>query len=273
MNAVNDTLSIIAAIVGAWALTGVLWVLLGYAGHFVDAQRAGARRFGLARYARAFAGELVSSFLTWFAYPLGVARNRRPLCHAPGGGPPIVLVHGYMMNRSSLGRLRRWLERRGYTNVRCLDPRPLWADLDRQAARVAEDIRRISAACGGARVYGIGHSQGGLLLRVCAVRYPDLPLAKVITIGSPHRGTRIARLSPTQNAVQMRVGSPYLEGLGEPAAAPLVSIYSPLDNIVFPAETQKVGKALEVEPIGHHTLVMTPKIFEIVEAELREEQG
>ena len=58
----------------------------------------------------------------------------------------------------------------------------------------------------------------------------------LITLGSPHQGTELARLGLGPNARQMRVNSPWLRGLAAPLPATSVSIYSCHDNYVFPQQ-------------------------------------
>jgi hypothetical protein len=61
-------------------------------------------------------------------------------------------------------------------------------------------------------------------------------VARLITLGSPHQGTELARLGLGPNARQMRVNSPWLRGLAAPLPATSVSIYSCHDNYVFPQQ-------------------------------------
>lgn len=65
---------------------------------------------------------------------------------------------------------------------------------------------------------------------------------RVITLGSPHYGSRIAGLFPAQgSAAQMRYQSPFVQELAEgggcPGGARFFSIYSNLDNFVLPVST------------------------------------
>ena len=106
----------------------------------------------------------------------------------------------------------------------------------------------------------VAHSMGGLALRRW---YRDQPqadrIASVITIGTPHHGTLMARLAFSENGRQMRVGSKWLRDLCELEDASrygqFTCFYSNCDNIVFPPSTATLRGArnrhLEAYPHVH----------------------
>jgi triacylglycerol lipase len=99
-----------------------------------------------------------------------------------GDGAPVLLVPGFMAGDPSLRVMARWLKRIGYrpcragirANVDCAE-RAL-SRLERQLEGFAERYRR--------KVEIVGHSRGGSLARVLAVRRPEL-VSGVVTLGSP----------------------------------------------------------------------------------------
>lgn len=256
------------ALLLVFPLGGLVWIALGFVLHLADhLQRRSTDRPPLHEYARAFVFEYGWSLVVWCLYPWGLLRPRG-VTWAPEGGPPVILVHGFMMNHASMLGVRRALERRGYRNVLSVNVRPLRAPLEAQAETLAARIRELSQACGGAPVIGIGHSQGGVLLRACAALSPAVPLAKIITIGSPHRGTRVAALAFAPNARQLRWGSPFLAGLGDTCRVELVSIYSDIDNIAFPASTSVLGRSVLLSGMGHHVLLFAERALDRIVDEL-----
>jgi triacylglycerol lipase len=71
-----------------------------------------------------------------------------------------------------------------------------------------------------------------------------------MTLGTPHRGTLIARGAFSSNGLQMRIGSPWLAALAareaeQPHSAKpgFTCYYSHCDNIVFPASTATMPDA------------------------------
>ena len=66
----------------------------------------------------------------------------------------------------------------------------------------------------------------------------DVRVHHVVTIGTPHRGTWLARWGRQPNAMQMRLGSRWLRTLAESESpawrARFTCFYSDCDNVVFP---------------------------------------
>jgi triacylglycerol esterase/lipase EstA (alpha/beta hydrolase family) len=97
----------------------------------------------------------------------------------------------------------------------------------------------------------------------------------IITIGSPHHGTWLARWSHLPNGRQMQQDSPWLialarrerEQAGDHAYRNFLCWYTPTDNIVFPASTatlpgadnRTVGGAAHVD-LAFHPRVMTESL-------------
>ena len=189
--------------------------------------------------------------------------------------PPLLLIHGYQCNRGFWFWLRSRLEAAGWT-VATHNLEPVWAGIDDYAPGIARRIDEVLAATGAARVILVGHSMGGLVLRAYLRRCGGSKVARIVTLGSPHQGTRLARLGLGRNAQQMCIDSPWLAALGLPAAVPLppgsASIFSFHDNYVFP---QQACSALEgaanvaVGGVSHLGMAFSPlmlgKLLEALE--------
>lgn len=107
-----------------------------------------------------------------------------------GAGPAVVLVHGLWFSRWTL----RWLAGR----LAAHGLRPHRFGYDTTGAGFAESARRLDAfvaALGEPRVHLVGHSLGGLLIRALLHHYPVQPPGRVVTLGSPHGGSRSARVA------------------------------------------------------------------------------
>jgi pimeloyl-ACP methyl ester carboxylesterase len=101
----------------------------------------------------------------------------------PGHGRPVLLLPGFLTSETTLQTMGRWLHRSGYRSYR-FGRRPNVDCSDASVRRLERLAEEISAAHGGMRVTLIGHSRGGQLARVLAVRRPDL-VGGVITLGMP----------------------------------------------------------------------------------------
>ena len=153
---------------------------------------------------------------------------------------PLLLIHGYQCNRGFWIWMRPRLEAAGWT-VATISMEPVWTEIDNYADDIERRIDEVLAATGAPQVILICHSMGGLAARAYLRRHGKAKVARMITLGSLHHGTELARLGVGPNARQMCIGNPWLIALGAPGAVPLpqgsVSIFSYHDNYVFPPET------------------------------------
>jgi pimeloyl-ACP methyl ester carboxylesterase len=99
-------------------------------------------------------------------------------------------------------------------------------DIDSYSEGIARRIDEVLAATGAPQVILVGHSMGGVASRAYLRRHGIAKVARLVTLGSPHQGTRLARLGLGPNARQMRIGSDWLNALKAPLPAASVSIYS-----------------------------------------------
>ena len=181
--------------------------------------------------------------------------------------PPLLLIHGYQCNRGLWFWLRPRLEAAGWT-VATHNLEPVWGNIDDYAEGIERRIDEVLAATGAQQVILVGHSMGGLVLRAYLRRYGREKVARVVTLGSPHQGTRLARLGLGRNARQMRMGSSWLAALARPGAAPLppgaVSIFSFIDNYVFPqraCSTLEGAANVAIGGVSHLGMTFSPLVL------------
>lgn len=183
------------------------------------------------------------------------------------GRPPLLLIHGYQCNRGFWFWLRSRLEASGWI-VATHNLEPVWAGIDDYVPGIERRVDEVLAATGAAQVILVGHSMGGLVLRAYLRRYGGDKVARIVTLGSPHRGTRLARLGLGRNACQMRVDSPWLAALSQPGAVPLppgsASIFSFHDNYVFPQQacsTLEGAANVAVGGVSHLGMAFSPRVL------------
>jgi triacylglycerol lipase len=195
------------------------------------------------------------------------------LGRSEGGRLPILLIHGYQCNRGYWLWLRRGLERAGW-QVATISLDPVFNDIDGYVEQVSRRIEDVCAASGAAQAILVGHSMGGLVSRAYLRRCGTARVAKLVTLGTPHHGSQLARLGLGENGRQMVPGSQWLAALNAPGAVPLpqatVSIYSCQDNYVMPQDSSVLegAKIVPLAGIGHLAMAFSPEIERLLLAEL-----
>ncbi|MER7761717.1 alpha/beta fold hydrolase [Streptomyces sp. NPDC097619] len=185
--------------------------------------------------------------------------------------PPVILLHGFTDNRSVFVLLRRALGGPALRRVESCGYSPLTTDLRTAAARLARQVEEVCERTGHARVDLVGHSLGGLVARYYVQRMGgDARVRTVVTLGTPHQGTRIAPLMDAHPLVrQMRPDSPVIEELRLPApgcTTRFVSFWSEFDQLMVPPDTARlthpdlITEDVPVTGIGHLALPVHPAV-------------
>lgn len=247
---------------------------------FARSQTPVAHRIGPLRALATYLREAVDSFRVFqWAQPWlagrALAGEHRVDASRASAGIPVVLVHGYLCNRQVWRPFARWLAARGHA-IQGVDLEPVFGSIDAYAAQVDDAVRRLCARTGAERVAIVGHSMGGLATRAYLRAHPDAPVARVVTLGTPHRGTAHARFGQGTNAMQMRRDSPWLRELAasEPAGlrSRLTIVLSHHDNIVAPQAVQILpgARVVEFSGLGHLSLASDRAVWQVVATALDE---
>jgi pimeloyl-ACP methyl ester carboxylesterase len=167
-------------------------------------------------------------------------RSRAVPDHLPANGRRgVVLVHGFLCNRGFWSPWLRELRADDRAFV-AVDLEPVFGSIDHYTQTIDDAIRRVTAATSLPPML-ICHSMGGLAARAWLRASDPTRVHRIVTIGTPHRGTWLARFGRTVNGRQMRVGGEWMQRIeGERASTRQVSFtcwYSNCDNIVFPVST------------------------------------
>lgn len=183
-------------------------------------------------------------------------------------GPPVLLVHGYACNRGVFRSMRARLAAEGYAAY-VHDLEPMYADIDTYLPALTARIDAILAQTGRARLAVVCHSMGGLALRAYLREHGGAKIAILVTLGTPHHGTRMAALGVGVNARQMTPGSAWLQTLAPRAShPPVTAIWSTHDNIVAPQESAALEGAqnLPFSGLGHLSLLNArPAVDRVIE--------
>lgn len=184
-------------------------------------------------------------------------------------GTPIVLLHGWIDNRSIFTLLRRTLHRKGFGRVVTMNY-ALTHDVPRAAVRLGGLVERLCDETGYERVHVVGHSMGGLVARYYVQRLGgDARVHTLATLGTPHSGTRAAHLMLGRAVAQLRPGSPVLQELAEPAPGcrtRFVAVWSDLDAMVVPKDSARIdhpdlrARNVFVRGVGHLSLPVDGRV-------------
>lgn len=197
-------------------------------------------------------------------------------------GEPIVLVPGFFTNRGYLWAWRRFLLKQGYGQVYAVSPEPIFHSVEKNAEHLARFVDELLAATGAKRVILLGHSMGGLVIRLYLHRFGGMPkVALAVAVGSPLQGTVLAegkeRMGPIiaqltrRNAWVMEL---VREAESAPCPTPFISIWSPHDSIVAPQTSAKVaehyGRNIVLPGVAHMEMVSSTQVMRLLKQSLDE---
>ncbi len=182
----------------------------------------------------------------------------------------VVFVHGLVCNR---GFWTPWLERlQGKQHpFAAVSLEPVFGSIAGYSPLIDAAVKAITQASGGLAPLMVCHSMGGLAARAWLashVRAGDpAPVYRIVTIGSPHRGTWLARFGHTANTLDMRQDSAWLARLNADQlsqTALFTCWFSNCDHIVFPASTATLPGADNrmVHGVGHVQLAFVPEVID-----------
>lgn len=190
-------------------------------------------------------GQVAAAWVREVAQDVAVFGWRQPFrwraepdhLQAAPGRTGFVFVHGFVCNRGFWAPWLRRAREHGHAFV-AVNLEPMFGSIDDYAGIVEQAVAQVTAVTGKPPVL-VCHSMGGLAARAWLRRYGGVSRgAHVVTIGTPHRGTWLARFSRLANGRQMRIGDEWLQGLaGHVHGTPFTCWYSNCDNVVFPPST------------------------------------
>ena len=245
---------------------------------------AGAAVFVLATavFARRYAPEAPSrglDTLAWFIREwaasvavvpwlgLGMLPAGRPKPgRSPAGRVPVLLVHGYDMNRTTMWPLTWYLRSRGWRWAHAVNHGPWGNPIAGHARHLADHIAELKRVSGAPQIDIVAHSMGGLIAGWYIARMNGAgDVRRLVTIGTPWQGTHTAYLGRKAEARDLEPESAVIADVAH-LPVPVTSIWTPTDQIVVPAASSAIASAQSVElPLaGHLDMLVDGRVFAAV---------
>jgi pimeloyl-ACP methyl ester carboxylesterase len=182
-----------------------------------------------------------------------------------------MLVHGHSGTRADLIWLAWRLSRRGHGALEAIAYRSFAGDLQDAARRLAAAVDSLARDNGCDRVDVVAYGAGGLVARATIRDHGSAArIRRLVTLATPHSGTRLAVFAPGATGRSLQPGSRLLTDLARddpvPGMVSVTSIYSTFDAVVLPHRGGFYPGAanVEVDGVGHHALLFSPRIFALV---------
>ena len=191
------------------------------------------------------------------------------------GKNPVVLVHGIDDTAAKMRIMQQFLEAQGWvTSAISLSPNNGNVGLETLAEQLSNHIEVTFDS--DQFVDLVGFSMGGIVSRYYVQRLGGLDrIQRLITLSSPHHGTRVAYLRHNQGAAQMRQGSQFLNDLNRDmdmlSKLQFTSIWTPFDLMIVPAHSSNlpVGEELQIPVLSHPWMVSDRRCLRAVATILR----
>jgi len=160
-------------------------------------------------------------------------------------GTPVVMVHGLYHNRTAWLIMKRRLKKAGYTNLHTCQYNSFTRDFEPAVHGLLRKLDILLADSPDTGVILMGHSLGGLVSR-CAAGNPQYRnrIAALITLGSPHHGSDLARLGMNRMARDLIPGGHIaraVDRMPDPDC-PRLGIRTLTDDYVFPLSMLRTGR-------------------------------
>lgn len=212
--------------------------------------------------------ETACLLLTVVMRPLGWAATRVPEA-GQSDRPPVILLHGLFQNRGCLFWLQFRLRSAGYLQTMSISTPP-WRDIETLTEILAKKVDELRIRLKVDKVVLVGHSMGGMIARnYIQNRGGAANVYGVVTLGSPHHGSKLAPFAISPIGKTLLPGCEFLvkfNSMPWPEQARAISIYTRYDNIVLPAESAKMtgAQVVELDGMGHTSLLFHPRSLQAV---------
>ena len=197
-------------------------------------------------------------------FPFGIKRPHRRTPRQPDQRT-VVLIHGYLSNRSTLFPVAAYLRLRGVKQVLSFNYSSS-GGVEQAALQLREYLRRHVR---GGRIDLVCHSLGGLVARVYIQELGGARrVDRCVTLGTPHRGTYNSYWLNSRVGSELRPDSPLLARLQASRAGArdvgFLSLVAGSDNLIVPRVFASHEREVHVPDVGHVSMVFSPRVLRII---------
>ncbi|MFO7838512.1 MAG: alpha/beta fold hydrolase [Desulfosalsimonadaceae bacterium] len=226
--------------------------------------------------------EAAAIFFHFVSRPLHFVIDRRQPEPVSDSRPPVLLVHGFGSASHAFILISRYLKKAGVQNVFSMTWRPILADAESLAEKVARRIEEVRSSTGAETVTVIAHSMGAVIARY-AIKNLDAAdrVGLLISLGGANQGTRTAAFMPVgRNTLQLFYKSSFMQDLAEGGLTPgntsYAAIYSSFDEFIIPRDSGSLGEGAvnhELAWQGHMRLLYSRSVRHLIGRELEVRGG
>lgn len=208
--------------------------------------------------------------------------------HAPTGeeahSTPIILAHGYGHNSSGWHLIRKKLKEAGAGPIYTINFGTPFNSIHDFAEKLKKKAEKVAKETGRSDLILVGHSMGGIVSSYYATTLaPKNTVRSVITLGSPLRGSHMAKITIGQCARDMARGSAFSNALPEKIRnakeiaffnfgaktdmliRPTLSARLPVESHINGHEFDRLGHlSYQYSPVVAHAVTTVVKTFAIV---------
>lgn len=218
----------------------------------------------------------------------GAGELGRPLAQRVDDAPPVLLVHGFGNDSSSMTAVERSLRRDGF-RVYTIDlPEFGFGDAFDDARVVGRRIEEIRAQTGADQVDIVGHSRGGMVARTWQQLVDTRgTTGRVVTVSSANRGVhfgpmdRLVGAAVPEGMQQLRRGNALIDDLARTAEKHDIAVVGTtgMDGVLVPADTTRIpgkpwipaddGRTIgSLSRVGHWEMLRDDTAFEAIRGAL-----
>lgn len=213
---------------------------------------------------RLIAAEALAGVAAGMLFPFGLRSSAQRTARAREQRT-IVLVHGYLANRSTLLPLALYLRWRGCRQILAFNYQSS-EGIERGALELRDYLRHHVR---GGRIDLVCHSLGGLVARVYLQELGGARrVDRCVTLGTPHLGTYNSYWIPSRVCTELRPDSALLARLSSSASAAdsirFLSVVAGSDSLVIPRVFARHQHDVHVPDLGHLGLLFSPRVFRLV---------